>query len=785
MASSRPQNARSTFPSTASLGVGDQACNECKRRKGRCDRELPECGPCARNKRHCLYERHSKTPLTRRYLTEVEARLRQTEIRLKDAEQRASVAEIQLQARQRPEQSGMGTLSNHSGIGLSTLYQGMGSEVTPMNFPEAGPVQQGAGFSPHQIYGSSTTDFGPANGNHSIKSQEFLNGAASQATEDVRSNELEQPPSGLEDFSWDEQSAGDELEDVGPRVIEDADSPGVTDSMASLSVDDKRAGYLGIASGAAMLRLVMPDAEHRAKRSAPRSHAHKHSVTSDTGDLGWVPTPVWKERRIEEIDLDAAVNAYFSLYHVSYPIVCEPTFRAQYAQVIPRPSGRSWNALAYIIAAIGLFTTATEPVVRDLDLFEAAKANISIDSLETGNITLVQALALISNYIQKRGKPNSGYNYLGLALHMAMGLGMHKEFQNWRIAPLQMEIRRRVWWALYNFYVGAAITFGRPLAWPANGVEVALPLNVDDRDLTHLSVSLPPPRPGLTTHSAVAGQARFHLITSDIYARVISLPFPSAEELLQLDDERIGVWYANWKIEASQVDPRFLLSRSVMEWRYRNLRIIMFRPFVIRKVLQARMHQTAAQPAEFVPDIAVSRCLEEAKSSIISINDFWMTGRRNCMASWYALYFLFQASMIPSVCLRNDPTSLMAKDWREQLNIALNVMQSMFAINPASRECHEVVLRLCSDYLTDASAFPTSSPTFGLQPVEESPNTQIEGLYSMMWPGANTTEVDMLIENDSWNNFIADFPDGSPNLLDQTYDDLQFPEPQNNSASGL
>ncbi|KAI3478884.1 hypothetical protein L1887_59119 [Cichorium endivia] len=593
----------------------------------------------------------------------------------------------------------------------------------------------------------------------------------------MRAQELEQPPSGLEDFSWDEQqSVGDELDNKAyQNDAEDADSPGVTDSMASLSVDDKRAGYLGVASGAAMLRLLMPDAEHRRKRPPHRSAANRSSLTSNPNDMGWVPTPVYSVRRIHELDLDAAINAYFSMYHVSYPIVCEPTFRAQYAQVIPRPSGRSWNALAYIIAAIGLFTTSTEPVTQDLDLFEAAKANMSIDSLETGNITLVQALALMSNYIQKRGKPNSGYNYLGLALHMAMGLGLHKEFHNWRIAPLQMEIRRRVWWSLFSFYVGAAITFGRPLAWPANGIEVALPLNVDDRDLTNLSTTLPPPRSGLTTHSAIAAQARFHLMTNEIYAKVISLPFPSAQELLTLDDERISSWHAIWSLEASPIDSRFLLSRSIMEWRYRNLRVIMFRPFVIRKVLKARMSQIDSSISDAAAETAVARCLAEAKSSIMSINAFWATGRRNCMASWYALYFLFQASMIPSVCLRNEPMSELSPDWREQLNTALKIMQSMFSINPSSRECYEVVLRLCSNYLPASSGVPTSSPNFGLEPVEESPNTQIENLYSMMWPGANTTEVDMLIENDTWNDFIADIPEDSPTLLDQTYDTLQYP----------
>lgn len=753
-----------------SLGASDQACNECKRRKGRCDKQLPECGPCARNKRHCLYERHSKTPLTRRYLTEVETRLRQTETRLKNVEQRANLAESQLrrsQQAQNAEQRAKATSQSTNILPVSVPAESLSSHGPIASYDGPAPVADNH-FAALPQFGlpSGITEWN--NGQQSTGAASHWPGHPDQAL----SHELEQPPSGLEDFSWDEQSAGDELEDHKTNAVDDEGSPGVTDSMASLSVNDKRAGYLGVASGAAMLRLLLPDAEHRHKRPAQRSHAHKSSLTSNQGEMGWVPTPVWYDRRIYEIDVDAAINAYFSLYHISYPIVCEPTFRAQYAQVIARPSDNSWNALAYIIAAIGLFSTSTEPVVRDLDLFEAAKANITIDSLETGNITLVQALALISNYIQKRGKPNSGYNYLGLALHMAMGLGMHKEFQNWRIQPLQMEIRRRVWWALYNFYVGAAITFGRPLAWPANGIEVALPLNVDDRDLTNLSLSLPPPRTTLTTHSAIAAQARFHLMTNEIYAKVISLPFPSSQELLQLDDERISAWHSIWAVEASEVGTRYALSRSIMDWRYRNLRIIMFRPFLIRKVLQARMRQAVIQQPDPETDAAVSRCLAEAKASIISIDNFWNTGQRNCMASWYALYFLFQATMIPCVCLRNEPTSSDSQNWREQLNTALNIMRSMFAINPASRECHEVVLRLCSDYLTTASGIPTSSPVFGLEPVEESPNTQINALYGMMWPGANTTEVDMLIENDSWNNFIADLPEDSPDLLNHNFENF-------------
>lgn len=164
-----------------------------------------------------------------------------------------------------------------------------------------------------------------------------------------------------------------------------------------------------------------------------------------------------------------------------YPLVHEPTFRAQYSGVIERPHGRAWSVLAYIIAAIGVFTSGTKENSLDLALFAHAKSYMSISFLESGNLTMVQFLTLMSNYLQKRNKPNSGYNYLGIAVRMAMGIGLHKEFSGWKISPLKMEIRRRVWWCLSVFENGLTYTFSRPLTWPKEGVETALPMNVHDR----------------------------------------------------------------------------------------------------------------------------------------------------------------------------------------------------------------------------------------------------------------------------------------------------------------
>jgi transcriptional regulatory protein GAL4 len=132
----------------------------------------------------------------------------------------------------------------------------------------------------------------------------------------------------------------------------------------------------------------------------------------------------------------------------------------------------------YVIAALGAVSSTVESADIDLILFKEAEKHFSIDMLETGSLLLVQAIAFMANYLQKRNKPNSGYNYLGLARRMAMGIGLHKEFNHSDAKLLDFEEKRRTWWCLFVFDSRATITFSRLMDFPAGGVEVNIPLNV-------------------------------------------------------------------------------------------------------------------------------------------------------------------------------------------------------------------------------------------------------------------------------------------------------------------
>lgn len=134
------------------------------------------------------------------------------------------------------------------------------------------------------------------------------------------------------------------------------------------------------------------------------------------------------------------------------------------------------------ILTLGASTAKDEKDGTDHHFYRKAVSSWQDQSmLESGSLALVQALLLLSNYTQKRNLPNTGWNFLGLAVRMALSLGLNREMPKWNISLLQREMRRRVWWGLFIFDSGASLTFGRPSLLPERDMmDVQLPLNIPD-----------------------------------------------------------------------------------------------------------------------------------------------------------------------------------------------------------------------------------------------------------------------------------------------------------------
>lgn len=441
-------------------------------------------------------------------------------------------------------------------------------------------------------------------------------------------------------------------------------------------------GYLGPGSSTTVLRLIKGD----------ELNVNSKQKAIDQGDLN--------NRFLDEAKVQMRfIDSYFTYYHTSYPLVNKPKFCANLNVRGP---------LYFAILALGCWSIYGESTTYDLYYYNKAKELLlqnDSNVFESGNIDLLTALILLSNYVQKRNKPNTGWNYLGLAISMAISLGIHKDItlkpnstpQEIRDFIVDAEVKRRVWWCLYMFDSGAAITFGRPSHLPDyESIDVKFPANISDTDLDALldddkfisqysEDNTLMESDGPTFYSAMIAQIKLTVLTDTFCTRIISKTPPTLVECWDLN-QKLDEFkaelpeYLTVDGVASQyfeegVPDWFTLAKCRLHWRLKNLQILIFRPFIWQKIVLISQGIFTSNASEEEKNATLSEksknarryCLQAASDTIKSILEYLHTSStgksKSALGVWYTTYFLFQALLIPLACLCSNPTSKHANDW--------------------------------------------------------------------------------------------------------------------------
>lgn len=70
----------------------------------------------------------------------------------------------------------------------------------------------------------------------------------------------------------------------------------------------------------------------------------------------------------------------------------------------------------------------------------------------------------------------------GLAIRMAIGLGLHATSSHSALSPFEQETRKRTWWCLVAHEAGCSVTFGRPFGFGRLKLSrIPLPANNHDK----------------------------------------------------------------------------------------------------------------------------------------------------------------------------------------------------------------------------------------------------------------------------------------------------------------
>lgn len=194
------------------------------------------------------------------------------------------------------------------------------------------------------------------------------------------------------------------------------------------------------------------------------------------------------------------LEAYFQNIHPQYPFLHRPTFNKWENDCWRAASDGTLDLLPDMTVFSALMVYSIGSLVLGQSHADAAEAYYStalgrissildLDSLES-----IQAILFCAVYSIRSPLGVSLWKISGMAIRHCIELGYHLDANKYRrdTDTLTKEISKRCFWVAYDIDRVAAFTLGRPLGIPEDSIDVALPLDIDDEDISTTGIACAP-----------------------------------------------------------------------------------------------------------------------------------------------------------------------------------------------------------------------------------------------------------------------------------------------------
>ena len=161
--------------------------------------------------------------------------------------------------------------------------------------------------------------------------------------------------------------------------------------------------------------------------------------------------------------MDSLLDIYLNSVHWFMAVFHETSFQSEYDAISAtglacRRQFRFLMLLLVVLSMGARYAIAQNGsffLEVDLDLLQSkflTKVRENMDNvLDEGEIESVQICILLSSHYLYHGRPNLAFITLGTGVKSAQAMGLHNEATWTQASQTTVEIRRRVWLALYVF----------------------------------------------------------------------------------------------------------------------------------------------------------------------------------------------------------------------------------------------------------------------------------------------------------------------------------------------
>jgi hypothetical protein len=142
------------------------------------------------------------------------------------------------------------------------------------------------------------------------------------------------------------------------------------------------------------------------------------------------------------------------------------------------------------------------------------------DFLNVPDLVLVQAFVNFLALLRRHDSPRYVWMMTGLAIRMAISLGLHRDGSKFaNLSPYDVEMRRRVWWGICMLDVRTSEDQGTEFTIAEGSFDTKIPSNINNADIGPDIQEIPPEREGLTDMSFPRMSAQTVMIVREMMTK--------------------------------------------------------------------------------------------------------------------------------------------------------------------------------------------------------------------------------------------------------------------------
>ncbi|KAE8849858.1 hypothetical protein PTNB73_01134 [Pyrenophora teres f. teres] len=412
-----------------------------------------------------------------------------------------------------------------------------------------------------------------------------------------------------------------------------------------------------------------PSLRHRTMSNDAPSPSNLSIAGSNAGSAS-VLLPSHEEARIL---CDSAIIQYSAMLRV----VHLPTFYKQMARIYEVPAENYTSAdasflpLLYAVLALGKIysdsddgvDTPTYDALTDegLKYFKASRQ--LLDITDCRDLTSLQAIIFMIQFLQSSAKLSTCYAYIGVALRSALRMGLHRSF-NVKFNPIESETRKRIFWVIRRMdtYVGAML--GLPRFLEDEDIDQESPVEVDDEYITETEI-LPMPEGSISVMAAFNAHTRLVQVLNKTCKYVYpikgtqssakgSVTYTVGYSKIREIEQDLARWLDELPVAlkpGGEAPPIIKRVQQLLRMAFGHAQLLLYRPF-LHYVSQSCNASTIDQRAF----ACASACVNVSRNIIHISTEMHKRGLL-AGAYWFSMYTTFFAIVSILYFVLENPTS--------------------------------------------------------------------------------------------------------------------------------